>query len=106
MDSKSLGTVENPVEWQGGSLGHPQNPGGPKFYQPAHMPTDANGDLYGFVYIFSPTPAYRIYKVAKSSGRRTVFPDIPASSQFLELEKPGPAYVHQCLLFTPRFMIL
>lgn len=114
MDSHTLATVENPVEFEGESLGSDfQNPPSkipgipfPRFYAPAHAPTDANGDLYGMVYIFKPTPAYRLWRVAKATGKRTVFADIPASEQFLKLDKPGPAYDHQCALFTPRFIII
>mmetsp|Transcript_118037 Transcript_118037/g.252128 ORF Transcript_118037/g.252128 Transcript_118037/m.252128 type:complete len:530 (+) Transcript_118037:77-1666(+) len=109
VDGKSLRTVEAPVTWEGDSLGPPQNkfPGpGPAFFQPSHMPTDANGDLYGFVYIFDPSPAYRIYKIAKATGKRTVFPDVPASRQYHEHGMPGPAYIHQCMLLTPSFMII
>lgn len=113
LDSHSLATVEDPVELEGDSLGSDwqNNPKHwdfpiPRYFGPAHWPTDANGDLYGMVYIFDPKPAYRIWRLSKSSGKRVVFADIPPSQQFLDLAKPGPAYVHQCLLFTERFIII
>jgi len=113
LDSRTLLTVEDPVELDGDSVGDDwqNNPEHldipmPRFFQPAHAPTDANGDLYGLLYIFNPKPAYRIWRLAKSSGKRTVFADVPSSQQFLDLAEPGPAYIHQCMLFTPRFIII
>merc|ERR1719316_1592550 len=58
------------------------------------------------VYIFNPKPAYRIWRLSKSTGLRSVLGDIPPSQQFLDLPQPGPAYIHQCLLLTPRFIII
>lgn len=113
MDSHTLQTVENPVVLPGDSLGDDwqNNPTHldapiPRYYQPAHSPTDANGDMYGMVYIFNPKPAYRIWRLSKSTGLRTVLGDVSPSQQFLDLAQPGPAYIHQCLLLTPRFIII
>lgn len=113
LDSSSLVTVEDPVELQGDKLGSDwqNNPNHlnepmPRYFGPAHDPTDANGDLYGMVYIFSPKPAYRIWRLAKNSGKRVVFADIPPSPQYLDMPTPGPAYNHQGMLFTPRFIII
>eukprot|EP00658_Telonema_sp_P-2_P077897 TRINITY_DN7162_c0_g1_i6.p1 TRINITY_DN7162_c0_g1~~TRINITY_DN7162_c0_g1_i6.p1 ORF type:complete len:434 (+),score=82.78 TRINITY_DN7162_c0_g1_i6:92-1393(+) len=105
LDGETLETVESPRAFNG-SLGRPQTPfppgAGPQFYMGAHMPTDANGDSYGCIYVFKPAPGYRIFKVLKGTNQRVVLPDVAASPEL----GGAPSYNHQALAFTQSYILL
>ena len=74
------------------------------FFGPGHDPSDTNGDIYGYVYIYRPRPAYEIFKIPAGSDHRQRVATVTASEQFAT--RGAPAFSHQGLMLTPSYLIL
>lgn len=112
VDPLSLRVTAAPIVPQGqlgaGPQGTPACPASasgampcPEFMAPEHLITDAaTGDVFGIVYIWRPTPAYRLYRIpAGTKGPRQVIAEIPAAAG-------GPMYMHHNLMLTPSYYVV
>lgn len=106
FDAATLAPVATPfaIENEGGFPGPPQHRGEPEFYGPGHQPADHNGDVYGYVYLYQPTPGYELFVIPAGSDRRRRLAIVNASAEFGA--HGAPAFSHQGLMLTPSYIIL
>ena len=95
------------IQDEGGFPGPPQEPTvqtGGQFFGPGHQPADANGDVYGYVYVYEPKPGYEVFVIPAGSDRRRKLASVVASVEFTA--RGAPAFSHQGSMLTPSFIIL
>lgn len=106
FDASTLAPLATPfsIENEGGFPGVPQHHGEPEFYGPGHQPADNNGDVYGYVYLYTPSPGYELFVIPAGSDRRRRLAVVNASVEFAS--RGAPAFSHQGLMLTPSFIVL
>eukprot|EP01052_Picozoa_sp_SAG31_P029795 SAG31_NODE_2996_length_4803_cov_8.948342_4_plen_315_part_00 len=113
IDARTLAPLATPFPLRpaGGFPGPAQLPRGhgrphsaPSFYSPGHLPTDVNGDVYGYVYLYTPRPGYEVFRVPAGRAVRERLATVDASLQFAS--RGRPAFSHQALALTPSFIVL
>lgn len=106
FDASTLAPLATPlaIQNEGGFPGPPQYRGEPGFYGPGHQPADNNGDVYGYLYLYKPTPGYELFVIRAGSDRRHRLAIVNASAEFTS--HGAPAFSHQGLMITPSFIVL
>jgi hypothetical protein len=110
LSAYNLDTTEAPRADIDDALGPKQNPYpvpyGPSFFSASHMPSDGASN-YGTVYIFKPTPGYRLFRTNPTDESKIeVLPDIGVTPQAGDKTGGLPTFNHQGLMFTEHFIIL